>query len=98
MAKRKIVWTHKANEERREILAYWIERTQSKGYSIKLNKLIQESLRLTARYPETGRKTTFENVRVKIIRDYLLIYEANSTTLIVLTILDGRRNNKSWNL
>ena len=98
MAKRKIVWTQKANEERREILAYWIERTQSKAYSIKLNNLIRESLQLTALYPEMGRKTTFENVRVKVIRDYLLFYEANDTSLVVLTIWDGRRNDKLLNL
>ena len=70
MAKRKIVWTQKANEERKEILAYWLVRNQSKTYSRKLNKLIIDTLQLCALYPDTGRKTTFENVRVKIIRDY----------------------------
>ena len=98
MAKRKIIWTQKANEERKEILAYWIERNQSKVYSIKLNKLIMETLQLSALYPNTGRKTTFENVRVKSIRDYLLFYEASKTTLVVLTIWDGRRNEKSLKL
>jgi toxin YoeB len=98
MAKRKIVWTQKANEERKEILAYWIERNQSKAYSIKLNDLIKETLQLSALHPDTGRKTTFGNVRVKIIRDYLLFYEANKTTLVVLTIWDGRRNDKTLNI
>jgi toxin YoeB len=87
MVTRKIVWTQKANQERKEILAYWIERNQSKAYSIKLNKLIKESLRLAAQYPNTGKKTTLKkNVRVKIVRDYLLFYEINETTLVVLTI------------
>jgi addiction module RelE/StbE family toxin len=95
MAKRKIVWTQKANEERKEILAYWIERNQSKTYSIKLNNLIKDTLQIAALYPDTGRKTTFENIRVKIIRDYLLFYEANKTTLIILAIWDFRRNDKT---
>ena len=98
MAKRKIVWTQKANEERKEILAYWIERNQSKIYIIKLNNLIREILQLTALYPTAGRKTTFENVRVKIIRDYLLFYEVNKSTLVVLTIWDERRNDKTLNI
>jgi len=98
MAKRKIVWTQKANEERKEILAYWIERNQSKTYSIKLNNLIRETLQLAALHPDTGRKTTFKNVRVKIIRDYLLFYEADKTILVVLTIWDSRRNDKTLNI
>jgi toxin YoeB len=98
MAKRKIVWTQKANKERKEILVYWLERNQSKTYTIKLNKLIQETLQLCALYPDTGRKTSFENVRVKIIRDYLLFYEATKTTLVVLSIWDERRSDKTLNI
>ncbi|MDH6304746.1 addiction module RelE/StbE family toxin [Parabacteroides sp. PF5-5] len=95
MAKRRIVWTRKANQERKDILAYWIKRNHSKSYSIKLNKLIKDSVQLAAQYPNTGRKTTLENVRVKIVRDYLLFYEINKTTLVVLTIWDSRRDEKT---
>jgi len=98
MAKRKIVWTQKANEERKEILAYWIDRNQSKTFSIKLNNLIKDTLQLTALHPNTGRKTTLKNVRVKIIRNYLLFYEVNKTTIVVLTIWDERRNDKTLNI
>lgn len=98
MAKRKIVWTNKANEERREILSYWIERNQSKVFSVKLNRFIIESLKLIAHYPETGRKTNTENVRVKVIRDYLLFYQITKEAVIVLTIWDGRRNEESLNI
>lgn len=98
MVKRKIVWTQKANQERKEILAYWIERNQSKVYSIKLNKLIKDAVQLAAQYPDTGRKTTLEDVRVKIVRDYLLFYEVNKTTLVVLTIWDSRRNEKTLSI
>lgn len=95
MAERKIIWTQKAHQERKEILAYWIERNQSKAYSIKLNKLINDTIRLSAQYPYTGRKTTLENVRVKVIRDYLLFYEIHKTTLVILTIWDNRRDEKT---
>ncbi|WP_425413884.1 type II toxin-antitoxin system RelE/ParE family toxin [Proteiniphilum acetatigenes] len=63
-----------------------------------MNKLIKETLRLAAQYPNTGRKTTLKNVRVKIVRDYLLFYEINETTLVVLTIWDSRRDEKTLNI
>jgi toxin YoeB len=95
MAKRKITWTKKANSERKEILEYWIDRNKSKTFSIKLNRLIIENLRLIMSKPEIGKKTELENVRIRIIRDYLLIYEMKENEIIVLSIWDGRRNPKN---
>lgn len=71
MAARKIIWTQKANIERRDILEYSIDRNKSKKFSIKLNKLIVGTIKQIAENPGIGRKTNLENVRVKIIRDYL---------------------------
>ncbi|MGC3977455.1 MAG: hypothetical protein QM751_04025 [Paludibacteraceae bacterium] len=39
-----------------------------------------------------------ENVRVKMVRDYLLFYETNDTELIVLTIWDTRRDEKTLDI
>src|SRR5690606_4820358 len=95
MAKRKINWTEKANFERKEILEYWINRNKSKTYSIKLNKLFIEATRKIAYYPEVGRKTDFdENVRLKIIRNYLLFYEYNEKQIKVLSVWDGNRDER----
>lgn len=91
MAK-KIIWTEKANIERKEILGYWIERNKSKTFSLKLNRLFVETLRLLADLPNIGRKTELENVRVKIVKNYLLFYEIKNSELIVLSIWDTRRN------
>jgi plasmid stabilization system protein ParE len=91
MAK-KIIWTQKANLERKEILEYWINRNKSKNFSIKLNKLIVETLRNTSLNPNIGRNSDIENVKIKIIRDYLLFYEVHIDEIVVLCIWDGRRN------
>ena len=91
MAK-KIVWTQKAQLERAEILSYWFERNKSKTFSTKLNKLFIETLKTLVKQPSLGRKTDVINVRVKVVRDYLLFYETNETELFVLAIWDGRRN------
>ncbi|AQX83784.1 type II toxin-antitoxin system RelE/ParE family toxin [Elizabethkingia bruuniana] len=95
MAARKIIWTQKANLERKAILEYWIERNKSKKFSIKLNKLIISTIKQVAENPGIGRKTNLENVRVKIIRDYLLFYEFDENYLKVLTLWDGRRDENS---
>ena len=93
MAKRKINWTEKANFERKEILEYWINRNKSKTYSIKLNKLFIETMKRVANYPEIGRKTDFdENVRLKIVRDYLMFYEYDEKQIKVLSVWDGNRD------
>ncbi|KUG12340.1 addiction module toxin RelE [Elizabethkingia sp. HvH-WGS333] len=95
MAARKIIWTQKANLERRDILEYWIDRNKSKKFSIKLNKLIVGTIKQIAENPGIGRKTNLENVRVKIIRDYLLFYEFDENYSKVLTLWDGRRDENS---
>ncbi len=94
MAKRKIIWTKTANLERKEILEYWILRNKSKRFSIKLNYLILQTLEVLRENPTIGRRTNIDNVRVKLIREYLLLYEFTESDLIILSIWDARRNIK----
>lgn len=72
---RRITWTPKAQQDRKEILRYWQERNQSNTYSKKLNQLIRKAVILIAAHPHIGRRTNIENVRVKLLRDYLIFYE-----------------------
>lgn len=95
MAKRKIVWTEKANIERKEILDYWIQRNKSKNYSIKLNNLIIDALKVLSENPTVCRKSDFEGVHVKIIRNYLLLYEFDEIQLKVLTVWDANRDGST---
>lgn len=98
MVKRVIIWTEKANHERKEILEYWINRNKSKSFSIKLNKLIIQELICISIPPGIGRKTNYKNIQVKIIRDYLLFYEIRKDEIVVLTIWDNRRNPENLSL
>jgi len=91
MAKR-VVWTRKARLDRFAILKYWQKRNKSKTYSKKLNKLFVQSALIISKYPEIGKRTDIENVRAKIIKEYLLFYEIAGQEIIVLTIIDGRRD------
>ena len=92
MAKKEIIWSLRAQQDRIEILDYWIERNKSKTYSEKLFKLFQESSKIISEYPEIGKPTNIENVRVKVIRDYLMVYEVRSDKIEILLIWDSRQD------
>jgi toxin YoeB len=91
MAKQ-ITWTKKAQQDRKEILHYWRVHNQSNTYSKKLNFLIKKAISLVAAHPHIGRRTDIENVRVKLVRDYLIFYEESDSEIFILTIWDNRRN------
>jgi addiction module RelE/StbE family toxin len=91
MAKQ-VNWTWKAQQERKEILHYWRVHNQSNTYSKKLNQLIKKAVALIAAHPNIGRRTDIENVRVKMVRDYLIFYEEQNNQIFILSLWDNRRN------
>ena len=50
------------------------------------------AVELASEYPLLGRKSEFENIRIKVIRDYLLVYEIANDDLLVLMIWDSRQS------
>ncbi len=91
MAKR-IIWSQRAQNDRKEILKYWENRNKSKVYSKKLAGLFKETVKLISNYPELGKPTDEENVRIKVVRYYFLIYEVEKEQISILTIWDSRQN------
>lgn len=79
MAKQ-IIWTKRAQEERKEILQFWRVRNQSTSYSKKLNGLIKKAVKLVAAHPHIGRRTDIENVRVKLVRSNHNIQEVSANS------------------
>ena len=74
MAK-KVIWSFRAQNDRKEILEYWINRNKFRYYSRKLAELFKEAEKLISNYPEIGKPTDFANIRIKVVRTYLLIYD-----------------------
>jgi toxin YoeB len=68
-----VIWTERVQKERIAILTYWNDRNKSVEYSKKLNRLILDSLSLICKYPLIGKPSNKENVRVRILEDYLII-------------------------
>ena len=95
---REVVWTLRAQKERTKILHFWINHNNSNSYSIALNNLLKEAVRLIKRHPKIGRPTDIDNVRVKIVRDYLMFYELTENKIYILSVWDNRQNPESLDL
>ncbi|KQS23857.1 type II toxin-antitoxin system RelE/ParE family toxin [Dyadobacter sp. Leaf189] len=95
---KKVIWSQRALEDRKAILAYWIDRNKSNSYSKKLNLLFKEAIQLIAAFPKIGKHTDEENVRIKIVRDCFIIYEETDREIYILTIWNSYQDpaRLSW--
>ena len=91
MAKQ-IIWSLRAQKDKKEIFKYWTQRNKSNHYSKKLNQLFKEAILLLRQHPYIGRPTDDALVRIKIVKEYLLIYEVTETSINILSIWDGRQD------
>jgi toxin YoeB len=91
---RQIVWTPPAEKDRKDILAYWLNRNGSPTYSLKLFERFQAATRKLLAHPFIGRPSDIEGVRVLAVGEYLLFYEVFADSIVVHHIWDGRRDLK----
>lgn len=89
---RRVIWAANAQFDRKEILNYWNNRNKSNAYSKKLNELFVKALLIVKKHPNIGMQTSFKNVRIKVVKDYYLIYEYNESEIAVLAIWDTNQN------
>ena len=89
---RKIIWSLRAQKDKKEIFKYWSQRNKSNRYSKKLNQLFKESVKLILEHPQVGKLTDTPSVWIKIVKEYLLIYEVLETSISILFIWDGRQD------
>jgi plasmid stabilization system protein ParE len=73
MAK-KLIWSKQTLQDRKDILDYWINRNKSKIYSIRLNNLFIDAIKIIAEHPNIGIATDFENVKGKLVKDYYIFF------------------------
>jgi len=92
MAKRKIIWSHKAKVKLTEILEFYIKRNNSDTYSVKLYSQIQKSVKLLQKQPNLGIRTDLDGIRSLIIGEFLVFYEPSNDQIIIHTLWDCRQN------
>ncbi|MGX5858503.1 type II toxin-antitoxin system RelE/ParE family toxin [Dyadobacter jiangsuensis] len=97
MAKQ-VIWSARAHTDRKNILEYWIDRNKSKRYSRKLNRLFNEAIQLVAIHPKIGKRTNIEHIRIKLVRDYFILYEETQSEIHILTIWNSHQDpeNLEW--
>ena len=91
MAK-KIIWSDTAQKDRKDILQYWRNRNKSLVYCVKLNKVFDEAAESIAKFPNIGKPSGYKDSRIKIIKDYLLVYKEFDKFISIITIWDARQN------
>lgn len=89
---KKIVWSVKAQNDRKKILQYWVETNKSTTYSKRLNSLFNNATNLILKFPKIGKLTDYNDTRVKIVRDYLMVYKEYDTKIAIIAIWDSRQN------
>jgi toxin YoeB len=93
---RKIIWTKKAIQSRKSIFLYWNARNKSDVYSNKLNVLFAEAIQQVSQFPESSISSQLEFIRLKVVRDYQIIYQITDTEIIVHYIWDTRQNPQNF--
>jgi addiction module RelE/StbE family toxin len=91
MAK-KIEWSATAQNDRKAIYTYWNNRNKSTVYSRKLHQLFKEAANAVADFPGIGRSLGYKDTRIKIVRDYLMVYKVLDTRIVIITIWDARQH------
>jgi toxin YoeB len=94
MAKKKVIWSIRAQQDRLEILEYWNSRNQSSEYSEKLFGLFKLAAALISEHPEIGKQTDIAGIRIKLVRNYLMIYQTKAKQIDILLIWDSKRDPK----
>lgn len=92
---KQIVWTRRAQEDRINILQYWRQRNKSDTFSKKLNELFTKAVNLIQDFPRIGRETDDKKARIKIVRNYLILYQETESEIHILTIWDSRQGPSS---
>ena len=54
---KQVIWSLKAQNDKKVILNYWRQRNKSNTYSKKLNELFKESIRIIIDFPQIGKVT-----------------------------------------
>lgn len=89
---KRVVWTTLAFNQKKDILHYWKIRNKSNVYCIKLDFLFKRAIQIISEYPKIGRLTDDKNLRVKIVRDYLIFYAEYDNEIVILSVWDNRQN------
>ena len=94
MAKRAVVWTQTAAQQRREILKYWVKRNGTTIYAEKLIKLTAQQINVIQSNPKLFKKADFPETYVSALGHFSIFYKFNKDLLIITAFWDNRQDPK----
>lgn len=94
MATRNVVWTKTADIQFVGILEYWAKRNKSTSYSKKLIKIVSEKTRQIAKFPYSGKKTNYKDIRVTTLKNYNIYFRFSDDQIIIYAFWDTRQDPK----
>ena len=94
MAKRTVVWTQTAAQQRREILKYWVKRNGMTTYAEKVIKLTAEQINVIQSNPKLFKKSDFPETYVSALGHFSIFYKFNKNLLIITAFWDNRQDPK----
>lgn len=89
---KKIVWTQTAVQDRIRIYQFWLSKNKSDLFSRKLEMLFNEAAVLLSEFPEIGTQTDYQDIRVKVIRNYKLYYQISTDYIQIIRVWDTRQS------
>lgn len=94
MAKRKVIWTETAANQRREILKYWSTRNKSTTYAEKLIQLSSNHLKVISKNPKAFKETEIESIFESAMGHFSIYYKIMPNEIIVMAFWDNRQDPK----
>lgn len=93
-----IIWSRKAQQDRKIIFGYWNKRNGSKSYSFKLNQQIRKSLKNIQSLPFAGSPTNVPLLRYVIIENnYKVYYRIQGNRILIVSVWDVRQDPRAFN-
>ena len=98
MAGRTLTWSPEAEEDVKNILAFYLERNGNSEYSDKLAKQIKAALDNVVSNPYLGQKYGSRGFRFVVVKPFQVFYRVTKTEIRVSAVWDGRRDLKTLKL
>ncbi|WP_296620201.1 type II toxin-antitoxin system RelE/ParE family toxin [Marivirga sp.] len=88
----RVIWTHTARNQRKDILEFWYLRTGNKKYSRKISKYIKRKIKHLAKYSYLGKPTDYQNVRVISDGNFSIFYKLSDVNILIVSLWDNRQD------
>jgi toxin YoeB len=99
---KRLVWSKKALENKKEIFEYWNIANGNKNYSRKLNTELNNLIDVLLSFPDPGRKVENYDARFLVKHRYIIFYKVNRSSefldIEIIQIWDSRRDPEDLKL